>query len=99
MMRIKRAKSGSAPRSFSRMYNKVTQRASIRFFKELESLIITAAFTVRECMSKAISPYVPSTVEEIVAEVAACVTAGASVVHLHAKDKSIGEARSILGLK
>jgi len=50
-------------------------------------------------VSKDTTPYVPSTVEEIVAEVAACVTAGASVVHLHAKDKSIGEARSILGLK
>lgn len=50
-------------------------------------------------MSKDTTPYVPSTVEKIVAEVAACVAAGASVVHLHAKDPSTGEARSILGLK
>lgn len=66
---------------------------------ELEKLIITAAVTGGEYVSKDTTPYVPSTVEEIVAEVAACVEAGASVVHLHAKDKSIGESRSILGLK
>lgn len=99
-MRITRAKSGSAPRAFCRTYNKVTRRAFIRFLIELEKLIITAAVTGGEYVSKAITPYVPSsTVEEIVAEVAVCVAAGASVVHLHAKDKSTGEARSILGLK
>jgi len=96
-MRITRAKSGNAPRAFSRTYNKVTRRASIRFLIELEKLIITAAVTGGEYVSKDTTPYVPSTVEEIVAEVAACVEAGASVVHLHAKDKSTGEARSILG--
>ncbi|MBT7915548.1 3-keto-5-aminohexanoate cleavage protein, partial [Candidatus Bathyarchaeota archaeon] len=45
-------------------------------------------------VSKATTPYVPSTVDEIVAEVVACVDAGASVVHLHAKDPLTGEAFS-----
>ncbi len=57
---------------------------------ELEKLIITAAVTGGEYVSKATTPYVPSTVDEIVAEVVACVEAGASVVHLHAKDPSDG---------
>jgi uncharacterized protein (DUF849 family) len=60
----------------------------------LEKLIITAAVTGGEYVSKATTPYVPSTVEEIVAEVAACVEAGASMVHLHAKDPLTGEAYS-----
>lgn len=61
---------------------------------ELEKLIITAAVTGGEYVSKATTPYVPSTVNEIVAEVVACVEAGASVVHLHAKNPLTGEAYS-----
>ena len=61
---------------------------------ELEKLIITAAVTGGEYVSKATTPYVPSTVDEIVAEVVACVEAGASMVHLHAKNPVTGEAYS-----
>ena len=61
---------------------------------ELEKLIITAAVTGGEYVSKATTPYVPSTVDEIVAEVVACVEAGASMVHLHAKNPDTGEAYS-----
>lgn len=60
----------------------------------MEKLIITAAVTGGEYVSKQTTPYVPSTTEEIVAEVVACVDAGASVVHLHAKDPVTGEAYS-----
>jgi 3-keto-5-aminohexanoate cleavage enzyme len=52
--------------------------------------IITAAVTGGEYVSKAITPHVPSTVEEIVGEVVRCVEAGASIVHLHAKDRVTG---------
>lgn len=45
----------------------------------MEKLIITAAVTGGEYVSKATTPYVPSTVDEIVTEVVACVDAGASV--------------------
>jgi len=61
---------------------------------KLEKLIVTAAVTGGEYVSKETTPYVPSTVDEIVAEVLACVEAGASVVHLHAKDPETGEAYS-----
>lgn len=60
----------------------------------MEKLIITAAVTGGEYVSKATTPYVPSTVEEIVNEVVTCVNAGASVVHLHAKNPETGEAYS-----
>jgi 3-keto-5-aminohexanoate cleavage enzyme len=60
----------------------------------LEKLIITAAVTGGEYVSKATTPYVPSTVDEIVDEVVACVNAGASIVHLHAKNPETGEAYS-----
>ena len=60
----------------------------------MEKLIITAAVTGGEYVSKATTPYVPSTVDEIVAEVVASVEAGASVVHLHAKNPETGEAYS-----
>ncbi|MCB2172935.1 3-keto-5-aminohexanoate cleavage protein, partial [archaeon] len=61
---------------------------------KLEKLIVTAAVTGGEYVSKETTPYVPSTVDEIVAEVLDCVEAGASVVHLHAKDPETGEAYS-----
>lgn len=57
----------------------------------MEKLIITAAVTGGEYVSRATTPHVPSTVDEIVAEVLACVEEGASVVHLHAKDPETGE--------
>lgn len=57
----------------------------------MDKLIITAAVTGGEYVSKAVTPYVPSTVEEIVEEVVRCVEAGASIVHLHAKDPLTGE--------
>ena len=60
----------------------------------MDKLIITAAVTGGEYVSKATTPYVPSTVDEIVKEVVASVEAGASVVHLHAKNPETGEAYS-----
>jgi len=60
----------------------------------MEKLIITAAVTGGEYVSKATTPHVPSTVDEIVKEVVASVEAGASVVHLHAKNPATGEAYS-----
>ncbi len=57
----------------------------------MDKLIITAAVTGGEYVSKAATPYVPSTVDEIVEEVACSVEAGASIVHLHAKDPETGE--------
>ena len=60
----------------------------------MDKLIITAAVTGGEYVSKATTPYVPSTVDEIVAEVVASVEAGASVVHLHAKNPETGAAYS-----
>jgi 3-keto-5-aminohexanoate cleavage enzyme len=60
----------------------------------LEKLIVTAAVTGGEYVSKATTPYVPSTADEIVDEVVRSVEAGASVVHLHAKDPRTGEAWS-----
>lgn len=60
----------------------------------MEKLIITAAVTGGEYVSKATTPHVPSTVDEIVKEVVASVEAGASIVHLHAKNPATGEAYS-----
>jgi len=60
----------------------------------LDKLIITAAVTGGEYVSKAATPYVPSTVDEIVDEVVRSVEAGASIVHLHAKDPETGDAWS-----
>jgi 3-keto-5-aminohexanoate cleavage enzyme len=60
----------------------------------MDKLIITAAVTGGEYVSKATTPYVPSTVDEVVEEVVASVEAGASVVHLHAKNPVTGEAYS-----
>ncbi len=58
----------------------------------MSKLIITAAVTGGEYVSKESTPYVPSSVDEIVKEVVASVEAGASVVHLHAKNPDTGEA-------
>ncbi|MHA1604969.1 MAG: 3-keto-5-aminohexanoate cleavage protein [Candidatus Freyarchaeota archaeon] len=55
-----------------------------------KKLIITAALTGGEFVSKAQTPYVPATVDEIVEECVKCRKAGASVVHLHAKDPETG---------
>jgi len=60
----------------------------------LENLIITAAVTGGEYVSRKDTPYVPKTVDEVVDEVARSVEAGASIVHLHAKDPETGEAYS-----
>jgi 3-keto-5-aminohexanoate cleavage enzyme len=60
----------------------------------LDKLIVTAAVTGGEYVSKATTPHVPSTTEEIVGEVARCVEAGASIVHLHAKDPVTGDPYS-----
>jgi 3-keto-5-aminohexanoate cleavage enzyme len=60
----------------------------------MEKLIITAAVTGGEYVSKSETPHVPSTLEEIVDEVLDCVKEGASVVHLHAKDPVTGEPMS-----
>ncbi|MGQ9679665.1 MAG: 3-keto-5-aminohexanoate cleavage protein [Candidatus Bathyarchaeia archaeon] len=60
----------------------------------MEKLIITAAVTGGEYVSKATTPYVPCTVDEIVDEAVRSVDAGASIVHLHAKDPKTGEAWS-----
>ena len=60
----------------------------------MEKLIITAAVTGGEYVSKSETPHVPSTLEEIVDEVLECVKEGASVVHLHAKDPVTGEPMS-----
>jgi 3-keto-5-aminohexanoate cleavage enzyme len=57
----------------------------------MDKLVITAAITGGEYVSKATTPYVPSTFESILEEVKNCVDAGASVIHLHAKDPKTGE--------
>ncbi len=56
----------------------------------MEKLIITAAITGGEFVSKMLTPHVPSTVDEIVEEVVRCRKAGASIVHLHAKEPKTG---------
>jgi 3-keto-5-aminohexanoate cleavage enzyme len=60
----------------------------------LENLIITAAVTGGEYVSRIETPYVPKTVDEVVEEVVRSVEAGASIVHLHAKNPETGEAYS-----
>lgn len=56
----------------------------------MDKLIITAALSGGEFVSKMTTPYVPCTTEEIVDEVVKCRKAGASIVHLHAKDPDTG---------
>jgi len=60
----------------------------------LDKLIITAAVTGGEYVSRKDTPYVPSTVDEVIEEVVRSVEAGASIVHLHAKNPETGEAYS-----
>lgn len=54
-------------------------------------LIITAAITGGEPVSREMTPYVPTTVEEITTEAVKCCKAGASIVHLHAKEPNTGK--------
>jgi 3-keto-5-aminohexanoate cleavage enzyme len=56
----------------------------------MDKLIITAALTGGDLVSKVATKYVPCTTEEIVDEVVKCRKAGASIVHLHAKDPDTG---------
>jgi len=56
----------------------------------MEKLIITAALTGGDFISKLQTDYVPCTAEEIVQEVVECRKAGASIVHLHAKEPKTG---------
>jgi 3-keto-5-aminohexanoate cleavage enzyme len=60
----------------------------------MENLIITAAITGGEYVSRKDTPYVPKTVDDIVSEVVRSVEMGASMVHLHAKNPETGEAYS-----
>jgi 3-keto-5-aminohexanoate cleavage enzyme len=53
--------------------------------------IITAAVTGGEPVSREMTPYVPCSPEEIVEETVRCWEAGASIVHLHAKDPGTGK--------
>ncbi len=53
-------------------------------------LIITAAVTGGEPVSREMTPYVPTTAEEIMEETVRCWEAGASIVHLHAKEPGTG---------
>ena len=59
--------------------------------RQVDKLIITAAITGGEAVSKEVTPYVPCTVDEIVEEVCKCRKAGAAIVHLHAKDPKTGK--------
>jgi 3-keto-5-aminohexanoate cleavage enzyme len=54
-------------------------------------LIITAAVTGGEPVSREMTPYVPCSPEEIVDETVRCWEAGASIVHLHAKEPGTGK--------
>jgi 3-keto-5-aminohexanoate cleavage enzyme len=54
-------------------------------------LIITAAVTGGEPVSREMTPYVPTTAEEITMETVRCWEAGASIVHLHAKEPGTGK--------
>ncbi|MCW4051342.1 MAG: 3-keto-5-aminohexanoate cleavage protein [Candidatus Bathyarchaeota archaeon] len=54
-------------------------------------LIITAAVTGGEPVSREMTPYVPTTAEEITEETVRCWEAGASIVHLHAKEPGTGK--------
>lgn len=54
-------------------------------------LIITGAITGGEPVSREMTPYVPTTVEEMTEEAVKCWEAGASIVHLHAKEPGTGK--------
>jgi 3-keto-5-aminohexanoate cleavage enzyme len=57
----------------------------------MAKLIITAAVTGGEPVSREMTPYVPTTPEEITEETVRCWEAGASIVHLHAKEPGTGK--------
>lgn len=57
----------------------------------MSKLIITAAVTGGEPVSREMTPYVPTTAEEITEETVRCGEAGASIVHLHAKEPGTGK--------
>jgi 3-keto-5-aminohexanoate cleavage enzyme len=57
----------------------------------MSKLIITAAITGGEPVSREMTPYVPTTLEEITEEAVKCWEAGASIVHHHAKDPHTGK--------
>ncbi len=69
----------------------------------MERLIITVAVTGAE-LSHEDTPYLPVTPEEIAREACSCYEAGASIVHLHARDnagsptQNIGVYREIIAL-
>ena len=58
----------------------------------MESIILTAAVSGNKWM-KADTPYIPVTAEEIVQHGLAAVDAGASVLHIHARNENGGETR------
>jgi 3-keto-5-aminohexanoate cleavage enzyme len=55
-------------------------------FMAREKLIITVALTGGEFVSRSQTPHVPGSIDEVVEECVKCRKAGASVVHLHAKE-------------
>ena len=57
-------------------------------------MIVTAAVTGGEPVSREMTPYVPCSPEEIVEETVRCWEAGASIVHLHAKEPGTGKPAS-----
>ena len=57
----------------------------------MTKLIITAAVTGGEPVSRDMTPYVPCSPEEITEEVVKCWKKGASIVHLHAKEPMTGK--------
>lgn len=57
----------------------------------MAKLIITAAVTGGEPVSREMTPYVPTTPEEITEETVRSWEAGASIVHLHAKESGTGK--------
>ncbi|MEE9284836.1 MAG: 3-keto-5-aminohexanoate cleavage protein [Dehalococcoidia bacterium] len=59
----------------------------------MDKLIIEAA--INEATTKEQNPQVPYGPEEIAADAVACVRAGASIVHFHARDPATGEQRWI----
>ncbi len=57
----------------------------------MTKMIVTAAVTGGEPVSREMTPYVPCSPEEIVEETVRCWEAGASIVHLHAKEPGTGK--------
>ena len=57
----------------------------------MSKLIITAAVTGGEPVSREMTPHVPCSAEEITEETVKCWEAGASIVHLHAKEPGTGK--------